>query len=255
MNNLWIRARPVDKPRVVPELSTGFFGGRSKQKGEPKKAPFLQNTWMALSTLRLEAAQPLPKKTQEGLGMARAMVRTVQAVAFGSMALGAAAQGLAIESQPSLYLELGQTSRRGTTTSTATVGLRIPTSTSFFNGRLSLVIDAYASHWHGHAAPGEREDFGQVGLVPMFRWRFDEGRSPWFVEAGIGASYLLHRYHTVTKTFGTRWNFSDHLGVGHSFGARQQHTVGVYVKHVSNGGLRSPNPGETFYLVRYSYAL
>lgn len=65
MNNLWIRARPVDKPRVVPELSTGFFGRRSKQKGEPKKAPFLQNTWMALSTLRLEAAQPLPKQRKK----------------------------------------------------------------------------------------------------------------------------------------------------------------------------------------------
>ncbi|KQP12005.1 hypothetical protein ASF43_24005 [Pseudorhodoferax sp. Leaf267] len=131
----------------------------------------------------------------------------------------------------------------------------MPTGTAWFNGRLSLVVDAYASLWHADALPGQRESFGQVGIVPMFRWRFDAGRSPWFVEAGVGASYLTQGYTTVNKRFGTRWNFSDHVGVGRHFGAQGRHALGVYVKHVSNGGLSDPNPGETFYQLRYGYAL
>jgi len=29
--------------------------------------------------------------------------------------------------------------------------------------------------------------------------------------------------------------------------------VGLYVKHVSNAGLRQPNPGESFVQLRYIY--
>lgn len=154
-----------------------------------------------------------------------------------------------------LFLEGGQATHRGTDTDTWTIGVRAPTGVQFFEGRLQLAIEGYASLWQADPLPGARERFTQVGVVPMLRWRFDGGRSPWFVEAGVGASYLLDDYRTRTKRFGSRWNFSDHVGVGLSFGAQQRHTLGLYVKHVSNGGLESPNPGETFYVVRYGYTL
>lgn len=76
---------------------------------------------------------------------------------------------------------------------------------------------------------------------------------PWFVEGGIGLAYLNEPYRNASKEFGTQWNFSDHLGVGRSFGADRQHELGVYVKHVSNAGVRKPNPGETFAQLRYAY--
>lgn len=161
---------------------------------------------------------------------------------------GASTQGLG------LYLEAGQATHRGATTDALTLGVRLPTDVRFFNGRLALAVDAYASRWHADPLPGERDNFTQLGLVPMLRWRPDEGRSPWFVEGGVGVSYLVNGYRTRTKAFGSRWNFSDHLGVGYSFGERRRHELGVYVKHVSNAGLDKPNPGETFYLLRYGVA-
>ena len=184
-------------------------------------------------------------------GTAPAWARWGTVAALAAAACSAQAQ----DSRFSVYLEAGQARHHGATTDTATVGLRAPTGSSFFGGRLTLDVDAYASQWHADALPGARENFLQLGIVPMFRWRFDEGRSPWFVEAGVGISYLTNDYETVNKRFGTRWNFSDHLGVGRSFGEQGRHQLGLYVKHVSNAGLSSPNPGETFYLLRYGYAL
>jgi lipid A 3-O-deacylase len=133
------------------------------------------------------------------------------------------------------------------------VGVRSPETHTFWNGRLSLRWDLYLSQWRTDAVPGGRRHFTQVGLVPMFRYRLDRGASPWFVEGGVGLSYLTASYSNRVKEFGSQWNFSDHLGVGRNFGAERQHELGLYVKHVSNAGLKLPNPGETFVQLRYSY--
>lgn len=160
----------------------------------------------------------------------------------GVIALGWALAAATAQAQsgPGLYLEAGQARHNGVATRTLTAGLRMPTGVSFFSGRLQLAVDAYASHWHTDALPGQREDFLQLGLVPMLRWYFGENRSGWFVEAGVGASYLFDDFRTHERVFGSRWNFSDHLGVGTRFGAQQRHEIGLYVKHVSNAGLASP---------------
>lgn len=184
------------------------------------------------------------------------MARTTRLVLAALwLATATLAQAQAAPQGLGLYLEAGQARHHGATTDALTLGVRAPTGIQFFEGRLSLAVDAYASRWHADALPGERDSFTQLGLVPMLRWRFDEGRSPWFVEGGVGASYLLDTYRTRTKEFGWRWNFSDHLGVGLSFGEHRRHELGVYLKHVSNAGLKKPNPGETFYQLRYTYMM
>ena len=106
---------------------------------------------------------------------------------------------------------------------------------------------------HPGAAPPARRDNTQLGVVPMARYRFADGQSPWFVEGGIGLSYLTATHHTPNGHFGSRWNFSDHLGVGRNFGAQRQHEVSLQAKHVSNAGLRKPNPGETCVQIRYAH--
>lgn len=186
--------------------------------------------------------------------MATPIAAGLAALCLAATSLGVHAQG-APRQAAGLYLEAGQARHNGAETDALTLGLRMPTGVHFFEGRLTLAVDAYYSRWRAEPWPGDRDRFTQVGLVPMFRWRFDEGRSPVFVEAGIGASYLVDGYRTRDKTFGSRWNFSDHLGVGVNFGAQRRHELGIYLKHVSNAGLADPNPGETFYLLRYGVAL
>jgi lipid A 3-O-deacylase len=163
-----------------------------------------------------------------------------------------AADKAAAAEPASIYAEAGQNLRSGITTRTATLGWRWPMQSSFWDGRITGAWDVYVSQWNADATVGQDRHYAQIGLVPMFRYRFDGGQSPWFVEAGVGLSYLDKTYYTPSGHFSTQWNFSDHLGLGRNFGAQQRHSLGVYVKHVSNAGLRQPNPGETFVQLRYS---
>ncbi len=154
---------------------------------------------------------------------------------------------------PSLYVEAGISDHRSPTTRARTVGLRLPLQPSFWQGRIRMHLDLYLSDWATTAAPPVRRHTAELGVVPMFRYHLTDGQSPWFVDAGIGLSYLAATHYTPSGPFGSRWNFSDHLGVGRYFGAQQQHELSLQVKHVSNAGLRKPNPGETFVQIRYAH--
>ena len=102
-----------------------------------------------------------------------------------------------------------------------------------------------------HAVGGGHDTYTQVVLLPSLRMRLARGQSPWFIELGVGASYTDKLYTTPAKTFSTRWNFYDMLGVGYSLGAEHHHELGVRWVHISNAGIRDPNPGEDFIQLRY----
>ena len=90
--------------------------------------------------------------------------------------------------------------------------------------------------------------------MPILRVRFDGGRSAWFADAGIGVSVTDQLFVTQTKQFTTAFNFVDVVGVGRSFGAGRAQDLSVRVQHVSNGGIRRPNPGQNFLQLRYASA-
>ena len=118
------------------------------------------------------------------------------------------------------------------------------------SGEWTATTEAYVSHWNSRV-PGERLSFTQVGVIPVFRYRFDHGRSDWFADAGIGISYMDRLYRRQTKQFSTRFNFVDVVGLGFNFGDQRKHEVGLRVAHISNAGLKRPNPGENFLQLRY----
>jgi lipid A 3-O-deacylase len=101
------------------------------------------------------------------------------------------------------------------------------------------------------ALGGGRDTYVQLVVLPSLRMRLARGESPWFIEIGIGASYMDALYTTPHKTFSTRWNFYDMMGIGHSFGAEHQHELNLRWVHMSNAGYRKPNPGEDFVQLRY----
>ena len=152
----------------------------------------------------------------------------------------------------SVYVQ-GSWAQHGT--NGATVGVTLPWgdwSSDLWGGQVR-------GHWDGYATrlsfDGAR-DYNHTwmfGLTPTLRWRADQGHSPWFVEAGIGLSYMTDRYITVRKEFSTSFNFASHLGVGYNFGERRRHEVQVRIEHASNAGIKHPNPGENFAQLRYAY--
>lgn len=135
----------------------------------------------------------------------------------------------------------------------ATAGLIWPWSwrREALGGEFSGNTEVYASYWNGRTEAGRR-GFTQVGIVPMLRYRFSQGRSSWFMEAGIGLSGMDTLYRTEEKQFSSSFNFVDVVAVGHSFGAQRRQEVSLRATHYSNAGLKKPNPGENFVQLRYA---
>jgi lipid A 3-O-deacylase len=120
-------------------------------------------------------------------------------------------------------------------------------------GEFSAQAELSLSYWNARAFGGGQEGFWNVGLVPLLRYRLSDGSSPWFVEAGIGINASNKRYVTPDKTFSTRLNFSDNVALGRSFGTGWNQELSLRLQHSSNAGIKKPNPGEDFVLVRYAY--
>lgn len=114
--------------------------------------------------------------------------------------------------------------------------------------------DFYLSNWSSRP-PGEaRRNTFLLGAGPSLRWRGDGGRSLWFTEAGTGVSLASRHYRNDGDAFSTRYNFATHIGVGRNFGPRGAHELSLRLQHSSNAGLKEPNPGENFLLLRYAHA-
>jgi lipid A 3-O-deacylase len=156
--------------------------------------------------------------------------------------------------KPSSMFLQGGVGRNGL--SSATIGLNWPWAwkNKSWGGEFSVQTEAYASFWHAKAFGGGHQGFTQIALVPMLRYRLDNGASPWFVEGGIGISTTDRLYVTPNKTFSTRFNFSDNIAVGRSFGAQNKHEVSLRLQHTSNASIKQPNPGEEFLQLRYGFA-
>ncbi|GAB3664690.1 acyloxyacyl hydrolase [Ramlibacter alkalitolerans] len=120
------------------------------------------------------------------------------------------------------------------------------------HAELTAHTEVLINRWRYDAVGGGSDELTQLVLLPTVRMRLARGASPWFIEMGVGVSYLDRDYVTPGKQFSTRWNFYDVLGVGHTFGGRDgRHELGLRWNHTSNAGIRNPNPGQNFFQLRY----
>lgn len=181
--------------------------------------------------------------TRAALGLGVLFLCATQALAYG-------------DATPGFYGEGGQALHGGADTDAWALGAVLPWSpggTGAVNGR-SFAWDLFASQW---LAPREgsdaRRSYAQVGAIATWRYRFDQGRSPWFAEAGLGGTVMNHVYRTPERSFSTAFQFTEVLGLGRSFGERGEHELSVRLQHVSNGGIKKPNPGANFVRLRYLY--
>lgn len=155
-----------------------------------------------------------------------------------------------------IYVEAGRAPHGPTHTDSLTLGLTLPWAPFKLSqgGGKSFYWDFFVSQWQA-PNPGDTEtrSYTQIGAIANFRHRFDQGASPWFVEAGVGGTVMDRTYRTPERVFSTRFQFTEQLGVGRSFGSRGEHEVSVRLQHFSNADIKKPNPGENFVRVRYLY--
>lgn len=94
---------------------------------------------------------------------------------------------------------------------------------------------------------GARGAILDVGITPVFRTR---GR--YFAEAAIGAHWLSSGAIAPARDFATRFQFGDHVGVGMRL---EKYDLTLRLQHLSNGGIRNPNPGINFVQLQVRRAL
>lgn len=153
---------------------------------------------------------------------------------------------------PSVYV---QGSWAEHSTDAATIGVTIPWTrwrSELWGSEVRGHWDIYLSRWSFDGNAGNHSST-VLGVTPTVRLRPDQGRAAWFWEAGIGGTMADRRYRTDEKDFSTRFNFASHLGLGINLGSQRQHELMVRVQHVSNAGIKHPNPGENFVQLRYAF--
>lgn len=171
-----------------------------------------------------------------------------------SLSLGAAAAPQ--DSTMGVYVDGGRSPHGNESTDSLTAGVVMPFKlwSATQGGALSFYADFFLSLWRAPQPSGiGNHNYTQIGAIANWRWRFAEGQSPWFVEAGIGGTLMDQLYRTPSREFTTAFQFTEQIGVGRNFGAQGEHELSLRLQHFSNAGIKEPNPGENFVRVRYLY--
>jgi hypothetical protein len=89
-----------------------------------------------------------------------------------------------------------------------------------------------------------------IGLTPVFRFQRDDGKG-FYGEAGVGVHLFSKLYRNNDKVLSTAFQFGDHIGAGYVF--MNGVDVGIKLQHFSNGGIKQPNGGVNFAVLKVAY--
>lgn len=116
---------------------------------------------------------------------------------------------------------------------------------------LRLYLGAYLGWWHPTSAGGE--DVVSIGASPLIRLsKHLSGFTPYF-EVSAGPRLLSHTEPAAGHPMSSGFQFAESVGVGAAFGQHNQYQIGYRFEHVSNGGIKEPNPGYNFHQVYFQY--
>lgn len=118
--------------------------------------------------------------------------------------------------------------------------------------QLAMGYELNVGYWNSTSQNNPRDPW-EIGISPVFTlaWR----RYHWvpFMEASIGVRLMSETRTSDDHEFSTAFQFGEFLGAGMAFGKDQRAAVGYRFQHISNAGIKAPNPGTTFHSVYVRY--
>ncbi|HVS57761.1 MAG TPA: acyloxyacyl hydrolase [Casimicrobiaceae bacterium] len=113
---------------------------------------------------------------------------------------------------------------------------------------LGVRIYGQIAYWRGNERPTDFPFLWEASVTPTLRWTGPAiGETAFFSEAGLGVSALSATRLNETRHFAGTFQFNEHFGVGLAFGPKRRYEVATYWRHVSNGSIKQPNDGNTFF--------
>ncbi|MCR4470014.1 acyloxyacyl hydrolase [Burkholderia sp. SCN-KJ] len=109
----------------------------------------------------------------------------------------------------------------------------------------TAVLEGHAVYWHSSTSEVHDNIF-EFGVTPVLRFIKGSGAIRPYVEAGVGVRLLSHPSFSSRYTMSSAFQFADMVGLGASFGSRQQYQAGFRFQHLSNASIKEPNPGIDF---------
>jgi lipid A 3-O-deacylase len=97
-------------------------------------------------------------------------------------------------------------------------------------------------------------------VTPYLRWHPADGAlRNMFVEIGVGLQLLsnvsLSSSPRFAHDFSTALQFGERIAAGVTFGPRGRYEIAPFFQHVSNGGIKEPNDGLSYFGVTVRMAL
>jgi lipid A 3-O-deacylase len=110
-----------------------------------------------------------------------------------------------------------------------------------------------ARWWHPHD-PGPHHALWDLSAMPVLRiGNQATGATRGFLEVGVGVHVLSDSRIGPARGFGSSLQFGETLAAGLEFGEHHEQALTARLEHVSNGGLKSPNNGITFFVLEYRH--
>lgn len=112
---------------------------------------------------------------------------------------------------------------------------------------LDTRLAAQFSYWHSRDDNTAHSSLLDASLTPLLRWSGNrDGAVHTYVEGGIGLRLLSHTL-IGQRQMSTAAQFGERIGAGFMFGPQDRYETGLFVQHVSNGSIKKPNSGLTYF--------
>jgi opacity protein-like surface antigen len=156
-----------------------------------------------------------------------------------------------------ISLELGESDSSNASVDIARAGLQWNLAPRFAFGadwHIGTYLEASFAYWDNDSRLRTNSSLVDIGLTPVLRLQpTNPGAIAPFVEAGVGAHLFSETAVSTVRHFGTSFQFGSHIGAGLRFGPRHAYDISYRYQHLSNAGIKQPNNGINFQLLRFGY--